>query len=750
MQAIPSRVFHAAAMILAGAFLTTPTAGAQEVAPISAEAGRNAVYANPELAARPVTHAVRAAQPPLIDGRLDEAAWSGAEALTDFLQQLPNTGFPARFRTVVRLLYDADHLYIGAENLDPEPAQAITAGLERDFNSGNSDIFGVVFDTFLDRRNSFLFLVNPGGAVRDEQTFNDSRTIVEAWEGIITVKTRMTDSSWIAEMAIPLKSIRFDGRRTSQDWGMNFIRRVRRVPETSYWAPLERQYRLHRMSKAGTLTGLQGLRQGRNLQVKPYVVAGSSSGSQVPKALLGPHGDAGLDVKYGVTPSLTLDLTYNTDFSQVEVDQEQVNLTRFSLFFPERREFFIENAGSFTLGDVEERNYRMGASLRDFTFFNSRRIGLTSDGRPIPILGGGRLSGRAHGWELGLLDMQTQRTADGPGENFGVLRARRNINARSDVGFMAQRRAVSDSGGGDALSYGVDANLRPFGSLIVNAYAVASEGPGGSADGYAARTSVAYRSKLWNSSAMVKRVSDAFNPAMGFVRRRGMQQSYGTVGMHLRPSWRGIQEVAPYVEADYVADLRGQLDTRSLQAGVDLQFRPDGTLSLEIQDQFDRLEQPFTVFPDRTIPAGAYGWREGVVRLQSPQSRALSAAAAVTTGGFYDGTRSSYGGMATWRARHNLSLEGGLTRNDVLLANGPFLADIASARVRYAWSTRFFGSAFVQYNTQSRTIVTNARVNVRYAPLSDLFLVYTERRNAESGLRNERTLSLKLTRMLAF
>lgn len=738
------------ALLLAGACLTPHLSSAQDAGAPTTTPARVTGYANPETSARPTTHAVRAAQPPVIDGRLDEASWRDAEVLTDFVQQLPNTGYPARFRTVVRVLYDADHLYVGAENFDPEPDKLITAGIEHDFNTGNSDIFGVVFDTFHDRRNAFLFAINPHGAVRDEQVFNDSRNIVEAWEGIVDVKTRMTDSSWIVEMAIPLKTLRFDGHRATQDWGINFIRRVRRANETSYWAPLERQYRLHRMSKAGTITDLQGLRQGRNLQVKPYVVADRSSGAQVPAAALGSHGDAGLDVKYGVTPSLTLDLTYNTDFSQVEVDQEQVNLTRFSLFFPERREFFIENAGLFTLGDVEERNYRMGAALKDFTFFNSRRIGLTADGRPIPILGGGRLSGRVGAWDVGLLDMQTQRTVDGSGENFGVVRARRNVSEKSDVGFMVQRRAATDSGGAEAMSYGVDANLRPVGNMIINAYAVASEAPGGGSDGYAARTSVAFRNRLWNTSAMVKRVSDQFNPAMGFVRRRGMQQSYGTVGLHLRPAWRGIQEVAPYVELDYITDLRGQLDTRSLQVGTEVQFQPEGTLTFELQDQFDRLEQSFTVFPGRTIPVGAYAWREGMVKVQSAQARPLSVLASLTTGGFYDGSRRSYGGTATWRVRYNLSIDGSFTRNDVTLASGPFLADIASTRIRYAWSTRLFGSAYVQYNAQSKTMVTNARLNFRYAPLSDLFLVFTDRRNADTGVRNERTVSVKLTRMLAF
>ena len=704
-------------------------------------------YIDPELSPRPAIHPTRVTRAMAIDGRLDEVEWQRAELITGFRQQLPRTGLPATFPTVVRVLYDDEQLYIGAENMDPEPQRAITAGLERDFNSGDSDLFGMVFDTFLDRRNAFLFLVNPHGAVRDEQVFNDSRTVVDAWEGIIQVRTQLTDSSWIAEIAIPLRSLRFDASKPVQDWGANFIRRVRRVNESSYWAPLERQYRLHRMSQAGTLTGLEGLRQGRNLQLKPYVVASRSAGAQVPVAPRAEKADAGFDAKYGLTPSLTLDATYNTDFSQVEVDQEQVNLTRFSLFFPERREFFIENAGAFTFGDVEERGYRMGATLRDFTLFNSRRIGISRDGRPTPIAGGARLSGRVAGWSTGLLDMYSRSAPGQPGEHFSVARARRNLFDNSDVGVLVSSRTGD---GQYNRSYGVDANVRPLANTIVNAYLAASDATGDSSDGYAARTSVAYRGRLWDNSVMLKQISARFDPGLGFVRRRGMRQAYATSGVHARPSVRGIQELNPYVEADYITGLSGDIQSRELTAGTIVQLQPDGELSVELRDQFDRLDAPFTIFPGRQLTAGPYAWRDATVRYQSGPARSLSGSITATGGGFYDGTRRSAGASLAWRARYDVLLEGAVQRNRVDRDSGGFTADLASVRLRFAPTTRISSSAFVQYNTQSRAIVTNARLNWRYAPLSDVFLVLTERHDSESGLRNERSVALKVTRMEAF
>jgi Domain of unknown function (DUF5916)/Carbohydrate family 9 binding domain-like len=704
---------------------------------------------NVETAARPSVRAFRTSVRPVIDGVLNEAEWSQAPAITNFVQQLPRTGYPATFPTVVRVLFDSDHLYIGATLVDPEPRKAIVAGKERDFTSGTSDLFGLVLDTFKDRRNSFLFVVNPAGAVRDEQTYNDSRTVVEAWEGVTKVRTTIGDSAWYVEMEIPLRTLRFDATRSPQEWGLNFIRRVRRASETSYWSPLERQYRVHRMSKAGTLTGLDSLRPGRNLQIKPYTVASNSTGLQVPASAVGTSGDVGVDVKYGVTPSLTLDATWNTDFSQVEVDQEQVNLTRFSLLFPERREFFIENSGAFLFGDVAERNYRMGASPSDFTFFNSRQIGLTPDGRPIPIVGGARLTGRIGQWDVGALDMQTQRAFNTPAENFGVLRARRNLFGKSDIGVLLQNRAATDSTTWNR-SAGVDANLRLGGNTIINAYAARSDAAGTARDGSAARVQMAYRGKLWDNSLLIKRVTESFSPGIGFVRRRNFQQFYTTIGAHPRPAVRGVAELNPYVLVDYITDLRSQLDTRTLAAGLDVTLRSEAVLSMLVSDQFDRIEQTFTLVPGRTVAPGAYGWREGTAKFTMAPGSRLQGTANATIGDFYTGSRRSVGGGVVWRVAPSLGIETTYQRNAVSLASGDFVANLAGLRVRYAYSTTLLSSAFVQYNTQTRSFSTNARINWRWAPLSDVFLVYTDRRDSESWAQNERSVALKITRMFAF
>lgn len=739
-------VWSAGYVVMLGA--SASSAGAQNL-PGDARPQERQWPINPEAAPRPVAHAVRTADHIVVDGVPDEPAWRLAQPLGDFVQQVPRTGFPASQRTVVRVLYDSYTVYISAicyQNM----REVITAGLEHDFESGSSDVFGVTLDTYLDRRNSFLFLVNPGGAVRDEQTFNDSRNVIAAWDGVVHVRTAITDSAWTVEMAIPLTTLRFDPTRVGGGWGVNFLRRIRRLNESSYWAPLDRRDVIHRMSKAGTLMGLDGLEQGRNLTLKPYVRGGNSRGLQVPASSVGDRYNAGGDLKYGVTPGVTLDLTYRTDFSQVEVDQEQVNLTRFSLFLPERREFFIENSGSFSFGDVSERNYRMGASLSDFTLFHSRRVGLTPDGRPIPIVGGGRVTGRVGRFDVGLLSMQTEETPDSPAENFGGVRLKRNVFGNSDVGMIFLNRQRTGGGNAYNRSYGADANIRLLGNMIINTYVAGSEAPGSRSDGSASRLSVAWRDRLWNTSAFAKRVTDDFDPGIGFIRRRAMQQYFGTLGVHARPSASRIQEVNPYVDVNYITSPESALETRELTGGLRTTFPDGGALDLEYRDQLERLVTAFRVSPGVVIPAGRYPFHTLSVGYQLGGNRPFSGGVRASGGTFYAGDRKSLRLNASWRARPELYMELTAERNDVALPFGSFVADVAGARVRYAFSTRFFGSAFVQYNTESSQLVSNVRLDFRHAPLSDVFVVFTERRDTRASTLAERSVALKVTRLFAF
>lgn len=736
-------------------FATTPSAvdraDAQSV-DTPAAAPENVV--DPDKAPRPTAVAVRTELRIVVDGSLSEAAWELAEPVTRFVQAQPSPGRPATEPTEVRILYDARYLYFGVTCYDSDPEGAVVTSLEWDYAGANTrdfDVIAIALDTFLDRQNAFMIHVNPVGAIRDAQVADDSRIQNTAWRGVWRVKTQVAARGWVAEIAIPWTTLRFDPARDEQVWGMNILRRVRRKNEDSYWAPVDRRDPVHRMSRAGTLRGIRGVRPGRNISVKPFALTSARSRDARPPSEGAALFDGGLDLKYAPTPQLAVDLTFRTDFSQADVDRQRVNLTRFSLFFPEQREFFLENSGVFTFGDVTERESRMGASLSDFSLFHSRRIGLI-DGEPIPIRGGARVTGRVGPFELGLLNMQTAAQADTPPENFSVVRVRRRLFGMSDVGVIVTNREAT--GGPEAGSYnrafGADASLRAFGSLVLHSYVSATQSDEHPQDNTAARLAAVWRDRLWDISGLLKYVGEGFEPGIGFIRRTGMRQSYVTFGAHRRPRWLGIQELNPHVDIDYITGSDARLETRTGTAGLDVEFNNGSTVTVAGSNRFEHLEQPFTI-QGATLGPGDYAFREAKLEYQSDRGRSLSTNAEVSGGGYYDGTRTSVSLAAIWRPHYRLSLNLSMNHNEIRLpGTPPFSADVIDATFRYGHSTRLFGSAFVQYDTTEDQLVTNLRVNFVHAASSDLFVVYNERRDMKRTSPGQRALTIKLTRLFAF
>jgi hypothetical protein len=456
----------------------------------------------------------------------------------------------------------------------------------------------------------------------------------------------------------------------------------------------------------------------------------------------------------------------------VEVDQEQVNLDRFSLFFPEKRDFFLENEGTFALQDVQIRNYRTGSSSRSFRLFNSRGIGLGPGRRPVPILGGARLTGRVAGLEIGFLEMQTRDVTfpgvtplDVPAENFAVARVKVPVGATGSVGGMFLNRRTT--GAGSALwnrSWGVDGNFVVLQNLVASAYwaetrentPAADGGPAPGADQRAGMVQLAWRDPFWNVSALAKHVGDAFNPGLGFVDRTGVDRLFATVGIHPRIHFIPfVLELNPYVDMDFYTDPDGLMETRSLAPGLIATLEDGGQVEVELKDRFERVSSPLSIAGSQ-VPLGEYEFRELTVGYTVPASHSLSGRFSVTRGGFFDGERTSLGAQLLFRPSVHWQFSAGAQRNDLELAGVPFTADLYSARVRYAHDTRTFASAYVQYNEASDELVTNARFNLIHAPLSDIFLVFTERRllhdepgGSPAGVV-ERGLTLKATRLLAF
>lgn len=711
---------------------------------------------------RPVIQAVRIEGPIEIDGLLDDDAWSRAVVSDEqWIQTIPALGMPASEHTSIRVLYDDENLYVGAVLYESDPQNLAIPGLNQDYDTPNSDMFGVALDTYHDKQNGFVFAPNPGGALWDAQTFNDQRVIAPAWEGIVDVRTTVNDSSWIAEMAIPFATLRFNPVEGEQVWGINFFRRIRKNNEDAFWAPVPLQFRVYRFSLAGTLEGLRDLPRARNLWVKPYALGDYLS--QAPTLSDETAGDLGLDVKWGLTPRLTLDLTANTDFSQVEVDQEQINLTRFSLFFPERRDFFLENEGTFGFQDTSIRNYRMGSNPRSFRLFNSRRIGLSNTREALPIAGGARLTGRVGDrFEVGLLDMQTRSTsglASGgryDAENFAVARVKAHLaDGSTQIGGMLINREQTGGAGAGTYnrSYGIDSNISVAGNLNLAGYWARTDdsSPTGT-DTDITMLQAAWRSTLWNVSTLFKHVGDGFNPRTGFVDRTSVRRYFGTVGVHPRVLTTGIREINPYVDFDAYTNLSGDLETRRVEFGTVFSLMAGGAVTLSVSDRLERL---FEVTPIAGVPVatGSYEWIEPSVRVQTPGHLPVFVTGSVRWGDFYGGKRTSISGNLTLRPNQHFSLVAGAQHNDLELGGNSFTADLFSARLRYAHDTRTFFLAFLQYNESTEELITNVRFNLIHAPLSDVFLVFTERRTlADTALEGllERGVTLKVTKLLAF
>ncbi len=707
---------------------------------------------NPESRPRPELRAVPV-RDIHIDGRLDEAAWATVPPVTEFTQSEPDEGLPTTQRTEVRVAYDGTNLYIGAEMFDTDPAGIVPGGLERDSPGilfEEMDALGVTLDTYLDRRSSFIFFVNPAGGIKDGQGTDDGRYRDYGWDGVVDVKTSMHEGGWTVEMAIPWRTLRFDPNLPDQRWGMNLMRRIRRRNEVSYWAPLDRRNRVFLMSQAGVVTGMGKLPAGLNMSVKPFALASHGGGVSLADDVKGAEADGGVDLKWGLTPNLTLDLTWRTDFSQVEVDQEQVNLTRFPVFFPELRTFFLENSGTFTFGDVSggPGGPRLGSSLRDLTLFHSRQIGLRS-GHPVPLLGGARLTGQVGGFELGLLNVQGEDEGTVPRENFTVVRVRRRVLTNSDVGFIVTNRDPSGPATPANQAAGVDANLTLGGKLFINTY-LAGTREGNESD-HAARLSVGWRDALWNTSVAVRRVGEQFDPGLGFVRRRALREGYATVGLHTQPRIPRVLEVNPFVEITSTTDLSGRLESRETQAGLSVGFHDRSTLNFGWTRTFERLAAPFRVREGVSIPVGDYTFSRGSVSYRSSQGHALSGNLSVSSGGFWDGTRTTVTSGLRWQPDRHLVLDVDATHNAVTAQGTSFTADLYGARLQYAWSTTLNFSGFVQVNADTDEMVTNLRMNFIHAPLSDLFFLFTERRSlVGEGRVLERFFTVKVTRLFLF
>ncbi len=694
---------------------------------------------------------MRLTAPIKLDGELDEAVYREVPAIDDFIQAEPLNGPPATQRTEMWILFDDEAIYVSARCWEDHPERMVADEMRRDsFILAQQDFFGFGLDPFHDRRNGLLFTVTPIGGRMDGQV-TDERTYNGDWNPVWRMATGRFEGGWTGEARIPFKSLRYPSG-SGHTWGIQLRREIRWKNETDFITPMPRAFTtraLQVISQYATLEGLEVPPRGPRIDIKPYVT-GSLTTDRVSRTRVSndPAGDAGVDAKWGLTDNLAADFTYNTDFAQVEADEQQVNLTRFSLFFPEKREFFLENQGIFSVG---------GGSFGDVpTLFYSRRIGLRS-GQAVPLLGGGRLTGRMGRYVIGLIDIASREdtATASPQTNFSVVRVKRDILRRSSVGVMATHRSIGEIRPGGSTLVAADTTLSLFQNLNINAYWARTDAPGTGGDGTSYRAQLDYNADRYGVQAEHLLVDARFDPATGFVRRPDMRKTFGQFRFSPRPKNNKRVRKYSYTGSYFIVDNTSGRRESEAGAGIfGIEFQNGDALNARYNYTYEFLPRPFPIARGVTLPVGAYPFSDGQISFTLAQQRKFSGTASVQAGAFYDGRRVTYslsGGRLELSRRFNV--EPSVSYNQVQLPAGDFTTTVIGSRITQTFSPWMFFSALVQYNSASRTFGTNARLRWEYIPGSELFVVYNDQRDTTpSGfpqLQN-RALIVKFNRLLRF
>ena len=715
---------------------------------------------------RVTLRAVRLDEPLLLDGRLDETVYAEVPGVGDFVQQEPDEGASPTQQTEIWVLFDDTTFYLSVRNWDTEPARIVAKEMRRgSVRIASDDSITLTLDTFYDRRNGFYFETNSLGGLY-EALVTDERAENPDWDTVWDTRSARFEGGWSLELAIPFKSLRYP-QGGPQVWGINVRRKLLRYEELSYLSPVPASYGrvgVWKFSSAATLVGLEAPIESANLELKPYGISTVSTDlAEMPALRNDVTGDTGVDAKYGLTQGLIADLTYNTDFAQVEVDEAQVNLTRFSLFFPEKRPFFLEGRDIFAFGGAGPRFSGLPSGDTPLLFF-SRRIGLSED-REVPILGGGRVTGRAGPYSVGLLNIQTDEAHTAVADddnaaiiestNFSVVRLKRDILDRSTIGVIATHRSNAVEGPGSNSVYGLDTRLAFFSNFFIDAYwaRTRTQGRTGNDTSYRARAENA--GDRYGFTVEHVRVGRDFNPEIGFMRRQDFRRSFGQVQFSPRHlSSNLVRKYTLQASLDYVtSDSTGALETREAITQFEVQFENGERWRNSYTRSFEFLTEPFRIADGVEIPVGGYDFDTVQSRYTLGPQRLISGTFAVQTGTFFGGERSeaSYSGRVKLSTK--LGIEPSLAVNFIDLPQGRFTTRIARARVIYTMTPRMFVEALTQYNSASDSVGTNVRYRWEYTPGSDLFVVYTDVRDTRFGGFPEivnRGLAVKLTRLIRF
>ena len=713
--------------------------------------------------------AVRLDQPIDVDGVVDERVYEDVAAVTGFIQVEPDAGQPATEKTEIWLFFDDTDIYLSSRAWDSSWAdpQWIANEMRRDSSAiFRNDSLSVAFDTFYDRRNTVQFTVTPIGGRVDGQITNE-RNWNGDWNPLWDVKTGRFDGGWSFEARIPFRSLRYRPGR-GQVWGVQIRRDVRWKNETSFVNPLDQglgRQGIFQASQFPTLVGIEAPQSRSPLEIKPYAIGDVSSDLTSGSAVNQTGGNFGIDlIKYGVTQNLTADFTINTDFAQVEADEQQINLTRFSLFFPEKREFFLENQGAFQFGTAG--GFGQGTAEAPVLFY-SRRIGL-SQGLEVPILAGGRLTGRAGPFTLGLLNIQTddEPTGNALSTNFSVFRIKRDLLRRSSVGAILTNRSVSTSAprSGSNQAYGLDLALAFYDNLSVTSYWAQTKTTGVAGDDTSYGTNLRLNGDRYGVTAEHLFIDLNFSPEVGFLRRDDMRKSFGSFRFSPRPSAiDAIRKFSWEGSYNYITDASGFVETREAQGLFGIELENSDQFNAGYTQTYDFLRSPFGIADGTVIPVGGYDFHTTQIDYTFGSQRRLAGRLGLEHGSFYGGTkttlaiggsgRGSFGGGRI-EISPKLSLEPGMSLNWVELPRGDFTTTLVTTRATYTMTPLMFVSALVQYNSGTNGLSTNLRMRWEYRPGSELFIVYNDQRdtltpNKYPELEN-RAFIVKVNRLFRF
>ena len=690
--------------------------------------------------------AYRIDEPPQFDGLVEEPIWLSMEAATAFVQRNPDEGELSKEKTEVRIGFDEKNLYVGIICFDSQPENLVINRNQRDGLKYDSDFIMLLLDTFHDGQNAFIFGTNPTGIEHDAQISKAGQSRGGGggparaggggtqrggssaenlnWDGVWQVRSQITKRGWESEMIIPFRTLRFNPGQ-NQSWGLNIARNLRRRNEISYWSPISRAFRFRQVDLAGTLYGLE-LKNHRSLKLLPYVLGGFSQDYTPLNYESTIEKNIGLDLKYSLTSSLTLDGTINTDFAQVEVDDEQVNLTRFDLFFPEKRSFFLENSGFFEFG-----------SAREVEVFFSRRIGIDKNQEPVPINGGARLSGKIGSYQVGFLNMQTRQVSDVvPANNFSVARISRELPNRSSIGLIGVNRQSSSN----FLSYsdynrtfGADVNLGlgEFANLFN--YIAKTKTPGLQNSDHAYSSRLDYDDSTHEFILAYMEVGRNFNPEAGFVRRTNFRKPEYFYRYTFYPDSKIIRDFAPH----FSRKTWYQLQTNNKESDfqhyhIDSHWQNGGRSGIAFNHSFERLDQPFEIIPGITVPSGQYGFNEIIANIQTDGSARIFGGGNVAAGGFYNGNIRSINLNGGYRQNQNLSWTTSYVHNSIKLPVGNFNTDLIGLRFNWSFNSKSFFQTLSQYNNLSKSFGHNFRLGLMSTSSTGFFVVFNTRHMTSS------------------